>query len=306
MKTWSRLGKLLVSGAVVCSLLAAPAVAEAAADKPALWKVHDDDSTIWIFGSFHALPEGLEWRAEEFDAAVAAADRVWFETDLSPDALASFAQTLMSAGANPEGGLLASLSEEHRATLEATAKELGFSASMLDLMRPWYAALTLVQFGALAQGFNPMSGVELTIQREAVAAEKPIAGLETAEEHLALFTTLSPEAQREFLESTIEELDEVGPMLAKIREAWMSQDFAALVRLGEESFGEVHGEIEATLLDDRNEAWVAQIEEILAGSGEELIVVGALHTVGEKGIVAMLRAKGHAVDGPTTVSATAR
>src|SRR3546814_20881324 len=52
---------------------AAPAVESAAPARPALWKVADDDTTIWLFGTIHILPENIAWYAgpvaKAFDAA---------------------------------------------------------------------------------------------------------------------------------------------------------------------------------------------------------------------------------------------
>ena len=42
-------------------------------DGPALWKVADDDTTVYLFGTIHALPEGKDWYsgtiAKAFDAS---------------------------------------------------------------------------------------------------------------------------------------------------------------------------------------------------------------------------------------------
>src|SRR3546814_1606500 len=49
---------------------------------------------------------------------------------------------------------------------------------------------------------------------------------------------------------------------------------------------------------ERNDAWVPKIEQMLAepGTDDTLVVVGALHLLGEDGVVEKLRAKGHAGD----------
>ena len=37
--------------------------------RPAMWQVRDADTTIYLFGTIHALPQGIDW----FGSAVAAA-----------------------------------------------------------------------------------------------------------------------------------------------------------------------------------------------------------------------------------------
>jgi uncharacterized protein len=59
--------------AVLATTLAAASSATAA---PAIWKVSDEDSSVWLFGSIHMLPEGVEWRTEIFDNLLDEADRI--------------------------------------------------------------------------------------------------------------------------------------------------------------------------------------------------------------------------------------
>jgi hypothetical protein len=49
---------------------------------------------------------------------------------------------------------------------------------------------------------------------------------------------------------------------------------------------------------ERNDAWVPRIEQRLKadGSDDTLVVVGALHLLGEDGVVEKLRARGYAVE----------
>ena len=45
----------------------------------------------------------------------------------------------------------------------------------------------------------------------------------------------------------------------------------------------------------RNRAWMPVIEELLVGPRDAMVIVGAMHLVGEDGIVEMLRQKGYTV-----------
>ncbi len=67
----------------------APAVgasALAAAPKgPALWKMSDADTTIYVFGTVHVLPPDLVWRTPTLDKALGEAAAIYFETDVNPD-----------------------------------------------------------------------------------------------------------------------------------------------------------------------------------------------------------------------------
>jgi uncharacterized protein YbaP (TraB family) len=52
----------------------------------------------------------------------------------------------------------------------------------------------------------------------------------------------------------------------------------------------------ARLLTDRNAAWVPQIEQMLRGGDDVLVVVGTAHLVGEHSVVQMLRQRGYTVE----------
>ena len=50
-----------------------------------------------------------------------------------------------------------------------------------------------------------------------------------------------------------------------------------------------------TLIVDRNNKWVRNIEVYLNGSGNTMVVVGAAHLVGADGLVNLLRKRGYKV-----------
>src|SRR5690554_153702 len=73
---------------------------------PALWQVADEDTTIYLFGTVHALPEGKQWFDGRIDRAFSSADELVTEIDVS-DAAKS-AEALQSASLLPEGQSLRS------------------------------------------------------------------------------------------------------------------------------------------------------------------------------------------------------
>ena len=80
-----RIRAIFLALAATVAALCSPTLASAA---PAMWRVRDADSEIYLFGTMHVLAPGLKWRTPLFDAAYAKADAVWFETDAqAPKAL---------------------------------------------------------------------------------------------------------------------------------------------------------------------------------------------------------------------------
>jgi uncharacterized protein YbaP (TraB family) len=89
--------------------------------------------------------------------------------------------------------------------------------------------------------------------------------------------------------------DSSSRVLMKIKDAWVTGDVAALDALLNEGLKDVPT-LFAKLVSDRNAAWLPKIEQMMKSGDDALIVVGAGHLVGKKGVVEMLSAKGYAVD----------
>src|SRR5215217_1290637 len=83
-----RLGRFtaLFAGFALASCAAQTAqapTATVAAARPALWRLSDADTTIYLFGTIHALPEGAQWRTPALDQAMAASDELVTEINLT-------------------------------------------------------------------------------------------------------------------------------------------------------------------------------------------------------------------------------
>ena len=59
----------------------APAATPAIAGNPALWVIRDTDSTIYLFGTFHALRPTTTWRTPAIEQALAASSELWLEIE---------------------------------------------------------------------------------------------------------------------------------------------------------------------------------------------------------------------------------
>ena len=65
------LQRLLAPIAALLTLGSASAASSAPyAARPALWAVSDADTTVYLFGTIHLLPENYQWRSAKIDQAV--------------------------------------------------------------------------------------------------------------------------------------------------------------------------------------------------------------------------------------------
>src|SRR5690606_36184065 len=188
-------------GASACASVHTPP--PGAVPGPALWQVADEDTTIYLFGTVHALPEGKNWFDGRIERAFNSADELVTEIDVSN--AASSAQALQAASALPESQTLRGLmTAENRQQYEAALVGLGLPVEALDRYEPWFAAMTLSLLPLLRSGYQTQSGVELSLN--ARAGEKTRGALETIEEQVGLFDNLPQEAQLAFLDETVEKI----------------------------------------------------------------------------------------------------
>ena len=48
--------------------------------RPPLWRVSDRDTTVWLLGTVHLLPPGVDWQTPTVTRAIAGSDALWLET----------------------------------------------------------------------------------------------------------------------------------------------------------------------------------------------------------------------------------
>ncbi|WP_300555622.1 TraB/GumN family protein [Maricaulis sp.] len=275
--------------------LSAIAMTVAAQADPAMWKVSDEDSEILLFGSVHVLREDTQWRTDALDAAIAAADEVYYETPMTVEAQAASQQLIPQFGLNPQGQTLSSmLTEEQNAQLARVAGQMGLPVQNLEPLRPWLAGLTISLIGMQQAGYNPMTGVEMTLS--AVTEDERERYFETFEDQFGFFAGLSPEVELHFLTFSLEQIENDPGMLDRMVAAWAAGDVAALDTIFHEGMQEAGPEVYDVLLVQRNHHWVDEIETMLEGSGKTLIVVGAGHLVGPDGVPTLLEAEGITVE----------
>ena len=255
---------------------------------PALWAVSDADTTIYLFGTVHALPRDKTWFDERIERAFNASDELVTEIDLA-DAAAS-AQSLQAAGLLPEGqSLRALMSPDNRLEYEAALVTLGLRVEALDRLEPWFAAMTLSLLPLLRSGYDTASGVEQALGGRAGESKKRGA-LETIDEQIALFDSMPPEAQLSFLDQTIEAIPHATNSLDAMVAEWLEGDAVALAALLNSELSDPV--LYARLLTTRNANWAGWIERRLEQPGTVFVAVGAGHLAGKGSVQDQLRTHG--------------
>jgi len=254
-----------------------PPVAPARRARPALWKVADADTTIYLFGTIHALPEGVSW----YDGAIKAAFERSGElvTEIVRPEPAQMQALILAKARLPQGKTLRKqMTPEDRAGYEAALAGLGLPLDAFDAFEPWYAAIGLATLPLARDGFATRYGVEETLDARAQALRQRHVALETAEYQLGLFDALPPDAQERYLNQVVAQLPTIKTQLGRMVAAWEAGDADLLAGLiNEENDDPV---LLRTLLTDRNRAWAGWIRKRMDSPGTVFLAVGAGHLAG--------------------------
>jgi uncharacterized protein YbaP (TraB family) len=285
-----RLSRAAAALAVLSLCLATPAQAKTGGH-PAMWKLSDRDTTIYLFGTFHLLPDGQSWRTPAFDKALAAAGELVLEVpDLDDPAAVQEAAKKVGVVADLPP-LAERVPEEKRAALAQMLSESGFPAGGLDRLKTWMAALALVSVTYKRLGLLPNSGVELSIVGPFKARGKPVSGLETLGEQFGFFDHLSEESQRKFLLGVLDSPEQTKKQFAEMLAAWSKGDVPGIARTFDDET-QMSPELRQVLMAQRNARWAEWIKKRMDRPGTVFIAVGAGHLAGKDSVETMLKAKG--------------
>lgn len=258
-----------------------------------VWAIRGAHATIYLAGSVHLLRSKDAALPGAFDRAYADADSLVMEIDLDDlNPLESQGWMLEHGMFGDDRTLESVIGKARYQRLEKAGNELGMPAEALQQLEPWLAAMTLAQLEYTKLGFDPEQGVEKQLERRARADHKPITGLETLQEQLGLLDGLSYDEQSKFLDLTLEEMHEMQGETDSLLAAWRSGNAAQLDSMLSEEY-RVSPALYRMLVADRNKRWMPQIERLLAGNKDVLVVVGALHLVGNGGLLELVKTRGY-------------
>jgi uncharacterized protein len=260
-------------------------------DAPALWRVCDEDTTIWLFGTIHVLPDGFAWRNATIDAAIEASDALILETT-SGDGESDAALLLMRLGVSSDLPPIGErVDPELLPQLASMIARGPFPESFLNGLETWAASLMLVGVTLNDLGLDSNNGVEDQLELVFQLANKPISGLETPAQQLGFFDSLPEEAQRYFLSSVIDTPEDIRAEFDAMLEAWRSGDEAEIARTFDDELV-LSEPLRQTLLTRRNANWATWIRERLDEPGTIFMAVGAGHLAGDDSVQDFLQVAG--------------
>jgi uncharacterized protein len=225
---------------------------------PAIWVVNDQDTVIYLFGTFHALDPSTRWFEGSVRDAFVSADELVLETIIpepAPVVAAASAPNLQryqSAAINTGGSFLAST-------------RMALSASK-------------------GQGMRFELGADSSLMRAARASGKPILGLETLQGQLEMFDRVpAGQHQPSAAPQPAAAMTQLASTMGVMQQSWSRGDgevFAGMLDEMRQSSPQAY----RLMFVQRNAQWAQWISRRLQQPGTAFVAVGAGHLSGSDSV----------------------
>jgi uncharacterized protein YbaP (TraB family) len=293
MKTLLKSLAALVLGLSAAPLLAqdvAPATAALPDADPALWVVRDDDTTIYLFGTFHML-DGRPWFNDEVRTAFDASDELVLEATQPADPAAIPLQVAQFAADTMGRPLSSRLSAADNERLGRALADNGLPAMGEASIDPWYATISITVAAVQRLGLAGEHGAENALSAAARERNMPIGQLEGYEFQMRLLDSIPEDLQLVQLRATLNELARLPEIVPAALAAWSRGDVEGLERVLDDPESD-DPRLRRIFLGERNRTWAQWIRERMARPGTVFIAVGAGHLAGRDSVQAVLAEAG--------------
>jgi uncharacterized protein YbaP (TraB family) len=266
---------------------------------PAMWRISDANSRIYLFGTCHMLPKGVTWSTPVYKAAMADATVTAFEVDTkSTYAKSTISALVYERGVNASYESLSDIVGADRFTkLKTFGERYGISTSSLQRMQPWLATTSLANAALRREGFDHGLGVEQIVLADAKAQDDMVAFMESAETQIKALAAFDGADMLATVDATIAQLGAVKETMEPMLAAWLKGDMATLDKLTSTDMRRLAPAGYRALVVDRNRNWTETIAHWLANKDDNyFIAVGAAHFAGPDSVIVMLQKKGLKVE----------
>jgi uncharacterized protein YbaP (TraB family) len=237
---------------------------------PAIFVVHDADTTVYIFGTFHALDTKTEWFNDQVKDSFESSDELVLET-LIPEGPP---KAVAGANATPPQPL--------RLPVASSASFLATTRMAINAGK--------------SQGMQVGNGADMVLRRIAEAEGKPVEGIESLQFQLSMFSRLPPTAPPATAKVGAPVGDQ-GSMaslqksMAEMQAAWKRGDQSVFVRM----LGQVERsspDMYRMMFVERNAHFAEWIATRMQKPGTVFVAIGAGHLAGKDSVLVRLAERG--------------
>jgi uncharacterized protein YbaP (TraB family) len=254
---------ILVAAAALAaaSPMAAPASVNA---DPAIFVVHDADTTIYIFGTFHALDGQSEWFNDQVRDAFEKSNELVLET-LIPET----------------PGPIALRQPVRMPSVAASASFLATTKMAINAGK--------------TQGMQVGNGADMVLRHQAELEGKSVEGLETLESQLNMFTrmpaTVAAPAPQPGAPVGMAPMESLSKAMVAMQSAWRRGDQTVFVSMLSQ-LKQASPDTYRMLFTERNARWADWIAGRMQTPGTVFVAVGAGHLAGQDSLLVRLAEHG--------------
>jgi len=267
---------------------------------PALWRATAPAAgagELYLLGSVHMGTREMLDLGALVEEAYRLSDELVVEVDvkrLAPEEVVALVQR--HGEFTPPRTLRDVLSQAVLGQLEAYLAERGVPLANVEQFKPWFVSFVVAQLELRAAGYEVELGVDHVLMERA-SGEKPIVELETAASQLQMLDRLPASLQELMLKDILARLDHFPEEVAELIDAWKAGDEVKLEELvfsPLEQFPELEVFYDLVFFQ-RNERMTSELAELLGDGKTRLVVLGAGHMLGSRGIPTQLAERGYRV-----------
>lgn len=289
--TIRRLDPVVLLAVVLLFFLVAITLADTDRSHGLLWELSKTgQQPAYLFGTIHSEDPAVVELPATVKQAFDASNSVVLEMLMDTDTMRySSAAMLMLDGRSLSDMIGMPLYKK----VSAAIASRGIPELVLNRMKPWAAAVTL-STPALETG----QILDLVLYQEALQQDKAVYGLETVQEQLELFDSMSESDQVTLLRDAVDKFPELDALHAELLEVYKQRDLEGLLAINETSMQaedqRLAKEFQRRVIDDRNHRMAERMQPYLR-QGKAFVAVGALHLPGEQGLLNLLEQQGYTV-----------
>lgn len=277
-------------------LIAALSGASSAIAESFVWKISKGSNQLFLGGTIHLLSKQDYPLPLEFELAYQQSQLLVFE--IEPDLVNSSVaqQKFLEYALYTDGTTLSDvLDKPTYQSLNDYFDTRGLSIDGFKTMKPGMLSVVLTVLELQRLGLAGQ-GVDEFFSEKSKKDNKEQLALETIDDQFRALTSLAAGNENDVIRYSIDEAKRISSVMQKIKSAWRKGDKQALINVTLKPWLNRFPSLYDALLVQRNNRWLPQIESLLTTVEVEYVLVGALHLVGDDGLLTLLHDKGYKIE----------
>ena len=269
-----------------------------------MWEVQGGQNKAYLLGSIHIMPEDTYPLDEKIEKAFEEANVLVVEVDITKIDQEKIQAVIVEKACYKEGkNLQTEIPEDLYKSVSEKFEELGVPMDQIDIYKPWFVSMNLGLLSLQKLNITAGLGIDVHFLNKANEKKMEILDLETADSQLEMLASNPGKVQIDYLQYSIDDYEQSTAIFMEMLEAWKTGDTEKMNKVSKVKMLELEEELPGIidfynkLFTERDEKILVKIEKLLNNEEDHVyfIIVGALHLVGDDGLIKLLNEKGYKI-----------